>query len=79
MSNIQQRIAQIIRQVDGDHTMGAAALAEALVSELGLTRVEGVSYGVRDVFEVPRPDDYGPRWSKFSRYVTEWVPAMEDE
>jgi hypothetical protein len=77
--NIQQRIAQIIRQSDGDHTMGAAALAEVLVSELGLAE----EWGAR------APEGYGP-WTIYPsregveqnarradrihvRYVTEWV------
>ena len=36
---IVEQIAEIIRRVDGDNSMGAAALAEAIVSELGLQDV----------------------------------------
>jgi hypothetical protein len=33
---IVEQIAEIIRRVDGDHSMGAAVLADAIVHELGL-------------------------------------------
>lgn len=75
MSGIQQRIAQIIRQVDGDHSMGAAALAEALVSELGLRQersavLRGLDGNYRQVWphRIRENAKYG------FRYVTEWVP-----
>jgi hypothetical protein len=34
--DITERIAQIIRQADGNHSLGAAALAEVIVAGLGL-------------------------------------------
>jgi hypothetical protein len=51
------RLAQIIRQVDGDHSLGAGALAEALVAH-------GVS------LPAPRQSACGPtcRLTTFSSY-----------
>jgi hypothetical protein len=88
VTDIQQRIAAAIqrqaelnmdcdRDMDDDPHDHWLDLADAVVSELGLTREHGVScvQGVsgRNVNPVPLPDDYGPLWTRYSRYVTEWV------
>lgn len=43
MNDIRDRIAQAIRVADGDHTMGAGALAEAIVDDLGTSLVTEVA------------------------------------
>lgn len=66
-STERERMAALIREVDGDHTLGAAALADALLSRgVSLSGGEG---GVREAAQ-QFVDDLSERQGVRSR----WVP-----
>jgi hypothetical protein len=71
MSDIQQRIANFLLR-EGYHPDDAAEAAEILVSELGLTR-EDSPLAIDFVDGMPSGE-----FHRASRYVTEWVPVLDD-
>lgn len=66
-------LAQIIRQVDGNHDLGAGALAEAILDRLPSPQI------IRTVEELETLDPETPLWSKNAGYldVAEFLNAIE--
>lgn len=57
-------LAQIIRQVDGNHDLGAGALAEAILDRLPAPQI------IRTVAELEALDPDTVLWSQYEAYIS---------
>ena len=74
MPDTVDQLANAIRQADGNHDLGAGALAEALMPFLDQVRAEGVVEGRQDIAECIGEVKYG--WDKLEKATTIVTQAM---